>query len=565
MSDAGSLHSHCQVVAGRRSAVASDLCDSLRPMTPSRFLRHAWVLAALAIASCAVPESPDLEVTEQAVSSIAFRASTTASAPNATALSIAKPTGVIAGDVLLARVANRNQVAATLILPAGWTLLRSDQSASQLKSFVAFKVAGASEPASYAFGISIQSFLAGSIVAFSGASASNPIDAQSGQKNGTSSTLAAPAVTTTVANGIAVWFGTQIFGGATCPASPIVPPVGFTEPFDTCLPSTSQGVLFDAAFAALGAAGAQPAWVGSSPFPNTNTAQVVTLRPAAAPACSSGNTYAPTFQKIGELNEPQIVEVSGLAASRVNPGILWAHSENNANFVAMTKTTATAVGRYTAGILPFDWEDIATGPCPAGSCIYMGDIGRVSGHPPPLPSTFAVYRMKEPNLAAGETTGTINGDRFPFQYPDTPQNAETLLVHPTTGDIYVVTKDGTLGISKVYKFPRPLPAPGVLSTLIHVADMQIPLGADGNARSVTAGAIHPCANRFLLRTYRNVYEYRSPAGGSFESAFTQPPNALTDTKEGQGEAIEYEPDGSGYFTMSERTAAPYTLLRVARQ
>jgi hypothetical protein len=45
--------------------------------------------------------------------------------------------------------------------------------------------------------------------------------------------------------------------------------------------------------------------------------------------------------------------------------------------------------------------------------------------------------------------------------------------------------------------------------------------------------------------------------------------ALTDTSEGesegQGESIEYETDGSGYFTMSERAASPYFLRRVARQ
>lgn len=195
----------------------------------------------------------------------------------------------------------------------------------------------------------------------------------------------------------------------------------------------------------------------------------------------------------------------------------------------------------------------------------MGDIGRASGHPPPAPTTFAVYRMKEPNIAAGETSGTVTGERFPFQYPDTPQNAEALMVHPTTGDIYVVTKNGTTGLSKVYKFPSPLPAPDTMSTLIHVADLQMPLGPDGDFRSVTAGTIHPCADRFLLRTYRAVYEYRAPAGAGFEAAFAASPVALTDTAEGQGESIEYEPDGSGYFTMTERAAAPYPLKRVARQ
>ncbi|AGP33903.1 cell wall anchor protein [Sorangium cellulosum] len=501
----------------------------------------------------------------QPLSTVTFRSSSTATGKNVTSLTLAKPAGVVQGDVLLARIAIRNQVGAVIAPPAGWTLLRSDQSASAVKSWVLWKVATGAEPASYAFGVDVSAYLAGSIVAFSGADPASPIDAASGQKNGNSATLAAPPVTTTAANGVAVWFGTQVWTGSSCPASPIVPPSGFTEPFDTCLLSSSTGLLFDAAYKQLGAAGLQPAWSGTSPFANTNTAQVVALRPAGAPSCSAGEPFASTSTTVGSLTSTDIVEISGLAASRVNPGILYAHSENNANFVAIQKTNAAVVGSYVAGVFPWDWEDIATGPCPAGSCIFMGDIGRISGHPLPYPTTFAVVRMKEPNLAAGETSGTVSGDRFPFQYPDTPQNAEALMVHPTTGDIYVVTKEGTTGVSKVYKFPSPLPAPGTLSTLIHVADLQMPLGPDENFRSVTAGAIHPCADRFLLRTYRAVYEYRAPAGAGFEAAFAASPVALTDTVEGQGESIEYEADGSGYFTMTEREAAPYPLKRVARQ
>ncbi|WP_437318133.1 cell wall anchor protein [Sorangium sp. So ce385] len=510
-------------------------------------------------------DADEMGAAVQPLSTVTFRSSSTATGKNVTSLTLAKPAGVAQGDVLLARIANRNQVGAVIAPPAGWTVIRSDQSASAVKSWVLWKVATGAEPASYAFGFDVSAYLAGSIVAFSGADPASPIDAASGQKNGNSATLAAPPVTTTAANGVAVWFGTQVWTGSSCPASPIVPPSGFTEPFDTCLLSSSAGLLFDAAYNQLGAAGLQPAWSGTSPFANTNTAQVVALKPAGAPSCSAGDTFASAYTTVGSLTATDIVEMSGLAASRVNPGILYAHSENNANFVAIQKTNAAVVGSYVAGVLPWDWEDIATGPCPAGSCIFMGDIGRFSGRPPPYPTTFAVVRMKEPNLAAGETSGTVSGDRFPFQYPDTPQNAEALMVHPTTGDIYVVTKEGTTGLSKVYRFPSPLPAPDTLSTLIHVADLQMPLGPDENFRSVTAGAIHPCADRFLLRTYRAVYEYRAPAGAGFEAAFAASPVALTDTVEGQGESIEYEADGSGYFTMTEREAAPYPLKRVARQ
>ncbi|HYX32422.1 MAG TPA: hypothetical protein VE954_04860 [Oligoflexus sp.] len=495
---------------------------------------------------------------------ISLRSSVTATGKGIHELKIPRPTGVVSGDLLLARIANRNQVEATIQAPEGWMLLRSDQSASQLKSWILWKVAGNEEPASYSFSLSIASHAAGSILALQGVDPIQPIDTANGQKNGNIATLMAPPLTTSTEQGFAVWFGTQIWTGASCPEISIGPPSDFIEAFDTCLASTSTGLLFNAAYRPLGAAGPQAAWNGSSPFPTTNTTQVVALKPVGLSQCSRVDSFASTVTKVGTLTSPDIVEVSGLAASRINPGVLYAHSENNANFVAINQTNAAILGTYVAGVIPWDWEDIATGPCPIGHCLYMGDIGRSSGHPPPQPTTFAIYRMKEPNLSAGETNGTLQGDRFPFVYPDQPANAETLMVHPTTGEIYVVTKEDASGLSRAYKFPQPLPAPDTLSTLIPVAQLQMPLGPDGNFRAVTSGSIHPCANRFLLRTYRAVYEYRAPDGGNFESAFTVPPIALTDTAEGQGEAIAYDANGSGYFTMSERESSPYTLKRVDR-
>jgi hypothetical protein len=35
--------------------------------------------------------------------------------------------------------------------------------------------------------------------------------------------------------------------------------------------------------------------------------------------------------------------------------------------------------------------------------------------------------------------------------------------------------------------------------------------------------------------------------------------------EGQGEAVDYRPDGSAYYTVGEEAAAPFTLKRVDRR
>ncbi|WP_233595343.1 MULTISPECIES: cell wall anchor protein [Corallococcus] len=538
-------------------------------------------VSLLALASCGPQDSGTSSLPEQtgqdgvtagvgtarqAVSTIAYRSSSTASVVSNTSLTLAKPAGTVAGDVLLARIVNRNVVTAVATPPAGWTFLRSDQSASQIKAWVFYKVATASEPASYAFTLdsASASHLAGSISAFSGANPTNPIDAQTGQKNGNSANLDTPALSTSTANGVAVWFGSQLWSGTACPASPLVPPTGFTEPFDTCH-ANSTGILYDVAYKALGAAGAQGAFNGTSPYPNTNIAQVVALREAGATvSCSVGDTFATTYTTQGTVASTAIVEPSGLAASRLTPGVVYVHNEDTTAIVGISTANAATLGTFNvSNVTPADWEDVATGPCPTGQCIYMGDIGRSSANFPTPPSTFAVYRIPEPNIGAGQTSGDLTATAFPFQYPDSPKDAETIMVHPTTGDIYIVTKSYA-GASKVYKFPQPLPAPGVMSTLVFVANIQLPTTTDTNYAAATSGNIHPCDNRFLLRTYRKVYEFRAAPGAAFETAFAATPVSLTDTVEGQGEAIEYDPTGTAYYTMSE-SPSPFRLKRVVRQ
>ncbi|MFF1822468.1 hypothetical protein ACFVWG_34520 [Kribbella sp. NPDC058245] len=263
------------------------------------------------------------------------------------------------------------------------------------------------------------------------------------------------------------------------------------------------------------------------------------------------------------ISQSVLYQPSGLGASRINPHVQYVHSEKDRQtMVAVDSGTAQVVGKYTVTIPNvFDWEDIATGPCPTGSCFFAGDIGTARDIPKPN-GTSSVVRVPEPKLKSGQTSGTLTGDYFPYTLPGGPKNSEALMVHPGTGDIYVITKS-TSGVSDVYKFPNPLPKPGTSSVLTKVATLTLPLKeGDLPYGEVTAASIHPTLNRFLVRTYRKVYEYRGTPGGSFASALTGTRVEMTDTAEGQGEAIEYAPDGSAYFTLSEQLAAPYTLKRV---
>jgi hypothetical protein len=165
-----------------------------------------------------------------------------------------------------------------------------------------------------------------------------------------------------------------------------------------------------------------------------------------------------------------------------------------------------------------------------------------------------IYRVAEPDVAVGRPAGmrAVTADALPFVYPDGSHNCETLLAHPRTGDLYLVTKRG--GVAGVYRMPMPF-TPGVRATLVHLRDIPI---ADGAV--VTGGDIHPCASRVLLRTYGALYEYRAAAGAAFETTFGATAISVPVAREPQGEAVGYALDGRGYVTISE--GASPTLNRV---
>jgi hypothetical protein len=102
------------------------------------------------------------------------------STPTST-LTLGAPSGVRAGDTLLAQIVVYDGTGSdTPTLPAGWATIRHDSvsSGNQVTSWLCYKVAGSSEPSSYAFGIN-SNWAAGVIGAWRGASGS-PIDKASG-------------------------------------------------------------------------------------------------------------------------------------------------------------------------------------------------------------------------------------------------------------------------------------------------------------------------------------------------------------------------------------------------
>ena len=163
-------------------------------------------------------------------------------------------------------------------------------------------------------------------------------------------------------------------------------------------------------------------------------------------ACTSSDDLCSDPARVADLPSA-LDESSGIAASRTHPGVFWAHNDSEGTPLLYAIDSAA---RLLAEIgLPdappqSDWEDIATGPCPHGDCVYIGDIGD-NLHDRTDP---AILRVAEPDLGANSALAV---ERFPFRYPDAPEDAEAIFVTADT-TVFIVTK-GRRSAVTVFRMP----------------------------------------------------------------------------------------------------------------
>ncbi len=215
----------------------------------------------------------------------------TGSTKNGSPLSVATPSGVATGNLMIATVSLRDATA-TLTPPVGWALQASVATAGPTsKQYVYTKVATASEPASYSFswaGGSGASDSSGVILAYSG------IWAGAGSNIDTWTTATANAATSAVtAAGTAAYPQDMILAlYGTAGDSSFTTPSGMTVRATVASQSGAPGVrsatgTFDVIQAAAGAVAAK-----SSTITNRDeTAVMVAIRPAA-PASAANSTLS---------------------------------------------------------------------------------------------------------------------------------------------------------------------------------------------------------------------------------------------------------------------------------
>ena len=286
---------------------------------------------------------------------------------------------------------------------------------------------------------------------------------------------------------------------------------------------------------------------------------------ATDPNAASTGTYREPMT-LATLKNRSITESSGLTASRTNPGLYWTHNDSgNGPFIFAFDAGGASRGVWQIpAVTSRDWEDIAAGPGPDStkSYLYIGDIGD-NGE---SRSEIVVHRIPEPVVTPAHASSTKAkplpsepAEVFRFRYPDGTHDAETLMVHPQTGNLYIVTKV-LLGEPGIYEAVPPFNV-ALATTMRRVGGLNVPSLLGG---FVTGGSISPDGSRVALCDYFRAYELvLPPNSSSFDMIWKQSFTTISLGQRKQGEAIAYRLDSKALLATSEGRFSP--IIQVVRK
>lgn len=213
---------------------------------------------------------------------------TSSGSTSVTTRAFPKPSGVAAGDLLVAQVVVSGGTGTAIGAPAGWTLaLRTDRTTS-LASAVYWRVAGSAEPSSFTFSFTPAALVTGAIMRVRGVDPISPVAASAGA-TASGKTVSVPSVLSTSGSGMLVLLC------ASNVKTTFTQPANMTERYDN-----KNGVSDEAATqsVAAGGTGARPCTAGTS---GEMVGQLLALTDFALPVVAFSTATSSAAEGAGEV------------------------------------------------------------------------------------------------------------------------------------------------------------------------------------------------------------------------------------------------------------------------
>lgn len=265
--------------------------------------------------------------------------------------------------------------------------------------------------------------------------------------------------------------------------------------------------------------------------------------------------------------QKNIIEVSGIACSRVTPGYIWMQSDETARYIIATDEVGAerACKVNFSKSIRWDWEDMSGGVYEGVNYLFIGAFGDNDE----TDGEYSIVYLEEPAIDPQNTPEiTVTPQRIKYQYPDGKKhNNEALMYDNREQVIYIITKV-YYDVCQVFSIPFRLDYGDEMQTLTYVCDLGVrsDLGESSNNKPykgfhlVTGADISPDGKYILIKNHNNIVAAYSwvllwTREGDESVAETlkrqlYPENIHCYSYEWQGEAICWL-DNSTFYTTSD--------------
>jgi hypothetical protein len=275
--------------------------------------------------------------------------------------------------------------------------------------------------------------------------------------------------------------------------------------------------------------------------------------------------------RAGTLDDPLLIELSGLAASRLADDLLWGVNDSgNEPLLHAIAPSGEVLGRVRVeGATEVDWEDLASFVHDGKSYLLIADVGDNQAVRP----LVALVLVEEPRF---EASGALPAAVEPvwtrwFRYEDGPRDCEAVAVDVSAGRILLVSKRAVP--PSLYELPLEFPQGDTVPvhTAKKTADLALPRpGVPKRTRPTPRGRyasqptaldVDPGGRVAWLQTYTAGYEFHRAEGASWAETFAAEPRRVDVPRMRQIEAAAFGRSGRDVWISSERRPAP--LFRLA--
>ena len=254
----------------------------------------------------------------------------------------------------------------------------------------------------------------------------------------------------------------------------------------------------------------------------------------------------------GNLENPKINEASGLASSRLYPGLLWTINDGGDDpLLYAVGIDGADLGTYrVAGAKNFDWEALASFRWQDTAYLLIADVGDNWEQR----QTVTIYVVKEPAITA---TGIDNGKsvkiawQIRFTYEDGPLDCEAVAVDTARQRVFLLSKRRlTPVLYELALQPIDQDTIAIAHRLTTVPHFNWATGMDLTPDGLSA----------VVLTYNNGYLFKRRQNEDWSNAFKRKPQRLRFNRLYQQEAVSFGFYGKSVFVTSERIPAP--LVRI---